>query len=81
MIRYQLPTAEESVAVLKARLGPMGKGIRWATVRSSVGGLSHAELVNAAEAAAKRSLLAEELRVTAAAMVETLGERSDSHGG
>ena len=81
VIRYQLPTAEESVAVLNARLGPIGKGIRWATVRSSVGGLSHAELVNAAEAAAKRSLLAREPRVSTAAMVEALGERSDSHGG
>jgi SpoVK/Ycf46/Vps4 family AAA+-type ATPase len=81
VIRYQLPTAEESVAVLKARLGPIGKGIRWATVRSSVGGLSHAELVNAAEAAAKRSLLAREPRVSTAAMVEALGERSDSHSG
>ena len=59
----------------------MGKGVRWATVRSNVGGLSHAELVKAAEAAAKRSLLAGENRVSTAAMVKALGDRSDSSGG
>ena len=81
VIRYRHPTDVESVSVLKSRLGPMGKGVRWATVRSNVGGLSHAELVKAAEAAAKRSLLAGENRVSTAAMVKALGDRSDSSGG
>ncbi|MDZ7677700.1 MAG: hypothetical protein U5K29_04015 [Acidimicrobiales bacterium] len=56
----------------------MGKGMRWASVRESTNGMSHAELVKAAETAAKRSLLAGDDRVAAATLVETLSERNNA---
>ena len=35
VINYERPTPDEAVTVLKARLGPIGKGIRWATVKGT----------------------------------------------
>jgi SpoVK/Ycf46/Vps4 family AAA+-type ATPase len=78
VVGYERPTPDEAVAVMKARLGPLGRGIRWATVRDLAAGLSHAELVKAAESAAKRSLLAGDDHVTATTLVDALTERSDS---
>jgi len=80
VISYRQPTPDEAVTVLKARLGPMGKGIRWASVRKSADGMSHAELVKAAETAAKRALLAGSDRVAAPTLVEALSERSHASG-
>ncbi len=78
IISYRQPTPDEAVTVLKARLGPMGKGIRWPSVRQSMKGMSHAELVKAAEAAAKRTLLASADRVATATLVQALSERSNA---
>lgn len=80
VISYRQPTPDEAVTVLKARLGPMGKGIRWASVRKSADEMSHAELVKAAETAAKRTLLAGNDRVAAETLVEALSERSHASG-
>ncbi len=80
LINYRQPTPDEAVTVLKARLGSMGKGIRWASVRNSADGMSHAELVKAAEVAAKRTLLAGDDRVAATTLVEALEERSHASG-
>lgn len=80
VISYRQPTPDEAVTVLKARLGPMGKRVRWASVRESTAGMSHAELVKAAEMAAKRTLLAGDDRVATATLVETLSERSNASG-
>ena len=60
VLNYWLPSSEEAVAVLgkvKARLGPLGIGVDWKPIRTVSDGMSHAELVKAAETAAKRSLL------------------------
>lgn len=78
VIHYRQPTPEEAVTVLKARLGSMGKGVRWATVRGAVDGISHAELVKAAESAAKRALLAGTDRVATAILLDALSERSSA---
>lgn len=80
VISYRQPTPDEAIAVLKARLGPMSKGIRWPSVRPSVEDMSHAELVKAAESAAKRTLLAGADRVATGTLVETLSERSNASG-
>ncbi|PZS12919.1 MAG: AAA family ATPase [Pseudonocardiales bacterium] len=64
VVNYQLPDAAQAALVMKARLGPLGKGLRWASVSLKEGGLSHAELVQAAEAAAKQVILRGEGRVT-----------------
>lgn len=80
VISYRAPTLDEAVTVLTARLGPMGTGIRWATVRKSANDMSHAELVKAAETAAKRTLLAGNDRVTTATLVGALNERRSASG-
>lgn len=77
VIAYELPDDQAAVAVLKARLGPLGKGIRWASIRGHTGGLSHAELVKAAEVAAKRSLLAGQDRVPLDLLRAALTERQE----
>jgi SpoVK/Ycf46/Vps4 family AAA+-type ATPase len=75
VITYELPDEQASAAVLKARLGPLGKGIRWTSVQRHTDGLSHAELVKAAEAAAKRSLLAGQDRVSIEVLRDALADR------
>ncbi len=80
VVSYRQPTPNEAIAVLKARLGPMGKGIRWATVRTATDGMSHAELVKAAETAAKRALLAGDDRVAVPTLIAALSERSHASG-
>ena len=81
VITYQRPEPDEAVKVLKARLGSLSKGLRWATVQGHTAGLSHAELVKAAESAAKRSLLSGEGQVATAVLVDTLRSRLDSTDG
>lgn len=78
VVNYQLPTPDEGVAVLRSRLASLGKGLRWATVRGHVDGLSHAELVKAAESAAKRTLLSGATHVSVATLTDALRERRDS---
>jgi SpoVK/Ycf46/Vps4 family AAA+-type ATPase len=72
VIRYELPDAAQASAVMKARLGPLGRGVRWASVRDNASGLSHAELVKAAEVAAKQAILRGEQHVTAADLSDAL---------
>jgi SpoVK/Ycf46/Vps4 family AAA+-type ATPase len=76
VISYQRPTRDEALVVLKARLGSYGRGIRWRTVSEHTVELSHADLVKAAESAAKHSLLAGDNHVATEMLVDALGERS-----
>ena len=76
VLTYELPTEQEAIAVLKNRLGPLLGRISWKAVTEATDGLSHALLVQAAEVAAKRSLLAGESRVAATVLVDALRERS-----
>jgi SpoVK/Ycf46/Vps4 family AAA+-type ATPase len=79
-ISYELPNADETVRVLKKRLGSLGRGIKWPAIKSNQFGLSHAELVKAAEAAAKRSLLSKEALVTTEGLMAALNQRRESSG-
>ncbi len=81
VITYDLPSEEQSIAVLKSRLGPLSKGIRWSQVRPRTHGLSHAELVKAAESAAKRALLGGASTVSIEGLVDCLSERSATASG
>ncbi len=73
VLRYSLPEPNEAIQVLKSTLGSLAAdGIDWPTVGACAGCLSHAELVQAAETAAKRSLLSGREQVDAAALIETL---------
>ena len=62
MITYQLPDVTQAGLVMKARLGPMGSDIRWSDLDTS--NLSHAELVKAAETAAKQAIMRGDNQVT-----------------
>ena len=78
VLTYCLPTPDEAVRVMDQRLGPLGQIVSWNIVREHCGELSQAELVKAAEAAAKRSLLAGEQRVATETLVVALRERDKS---
>lgn len=57
VLDYALPDAKQGTAVMRARLGSLAKGIRWTALAADIEGLSHADLVRAAEAAAKSVIL------------------------
>jgi SpoVK/Ycf46/Vps4 family AAA+-type ATPase len=75
VIVYELPDPTQAVAVMKARLGPLAKGMRWARAANAARGLSHADLVKAAEAAAKHALMHDGRRVIASDVVRALDAR------
>ncbi len=75
VITYGLPTAKEAAAVMRARLGPMAKGIRWSALSKATAGLSHADLVKGAEAAAKQALMRGDERVGADDLTVALAAR------
>lgn len=57
VLDYALPDSRQAVAVMRGRLGSIAKGVRWASLTDDMAGLSHSELVRAAEAAAKSVIL------------------------
>jgi SpoVK/Ycf46/Vps4 family AAA+-type ATPase len=54
---YALPDPKQGAAVMRSRLGSIAHGIRWGSLSPLMEGLSHADLVRAAEAAAKSVIL------------------------
>jgi SpoVK/Ycf46/Vps4 family AAA+-type ATPase len=73
-ITYGLPERKHALAVMKARLGPLAKGTTWPP-KNRTDGLSHAELVHAAESAAKAALLRGDEVVTTADLADALSIR------
>lgn len=61
---YSLPDSVQATAVMRARLGTMARGIRWPSITAAAQGLSHADLVRAAETAAKTAVLSGADRVS-----------------
>ncbi len=58
VLPYEPPTPEQAVEVMRRRLNGMDTStVRWPAVSERVSGLSHAELVKAAESAAKQAIL------------------------
>lgn len=57
VLDYVLPDAKQGAAVMRGRLGSLAKGVRWVSLASAMDGLSHADLVRAAESAAKTAIL------------------------
>lgn len=57
VLDYALPDAAQGAALMRGRLGTLAKGIRWPSLATDMQGLSHADLVRAAEAAAKSVIL------------------------
>lgn len=71
-VDYFLPDVADAVTVLRSRLGPLGTSIKWEEVGPLTAGMSHAELVRAAETAAKTAILSGETTV-GHALVAALG--------
>ncbi len=78
VLSYHLPSPDEAIAIIKGRLRSLAGQIDWRKAQEATSGLSQADLVKAAEAAAKRSLLAGEKRVTTTVLVDSLRDRSGS---
>lgn len=81
VITYDRPTRDAAVQVMRARLGLFGKGVRWSTVSTHTDGLSHAEVVQAAEGAAKLAVLAGADHVDTVSLVDALRQRRELSGG
>jgi len=64
VLDYALPDARQAAIVMRGRLGSIAKGVRWPSLAENVAGLSHADLVRAAESAAKSVILSGGSRVT-----------------
>lgn len=79
-ITYHLPDKGQAVQVMKTRLGPLGRGLRWSAVSQASEGLSHAELVKAAEDAAKQAILRSEERVSIDELASALAARRATRG-
>ena len=82
VIAYALPDSAQALDVLRRRLGGVNTStVSWDEVYEHVTGLSQAELVRAAEAAAKRAILGGTTSVSTAALVTSLDERRSAHNG
>lgn len=80
VLTYAMPSDKEVAAILRGRLGTLGKGVRWASLVPEATGLSHAELLRAAESAAKEVLLRGGDRVTTSDLLNSLRSRQTASG-
>ncbi|WP_245620185.1 AAA family ATPase [Phenylobacterium immobile] len=76
VITYALPDAALIAQILKRRLSTFDtKGLAWTKVGAAAAGLSQAEVVRAAESAAKTTILTSAPQVTTAALLDAVAER------
>lgn len=75
VLSYKLPEPDQALAVVRQRLGALMPAIDWEELRSSAVGLSHADLVKAAESAAKTALMRGDTKVTAGDLAHSLDVR------
>ena len=75
VLTYRLPEESDVRLVIRGRLGSLATVPRWDKVKKAAAGLSHADLVKAAETAAKNALLRGDDHVTADDLVQALDER------
>lgn len=80
VLTYQLPEPRQVRLVIRGRLGTMVKGLRWDKVDQAAEGLSHADLVEAAQTAAKGALMRDQTGVSVEDLVAALGERRAASG-
>jgi AAA+ superfamily predicted ATPase len=82
VIAYALPDSTQSLDVLRRRLSAVNtSAVSWDEVADHVNELSQAELVRAAESAAKRAILDESASVSTAGLVVSLDERRTARHG
>ncbi|MEV0846542.1 ATP-binding protein [Streptomyces sp. NPDC049954] len=76
VVPYEPPTPEQAVEVMRRRLAGMDTGtVRWSSVTERVAGLSHAELVKAAESAAKQAIMGGADMIDDRLLLNALSER------
>ncbi|MEJ3405854.1 ATP-binding protein [Rathayibacter sp. YIM 133350] len=75
VLTYQLPDARQASVVIRARLGSLGTGLSLAKLGEHTTGLSHADLVKAAESAAKGALMRGKSVVNRADLIAALSAR------
>lgn len=75
VLTYTLPDARQAVSVIRARLGSLASGTSLAKLGEYTADLSHAELVKAAESAAKSVLMRGEAHVGRDDLVTALNAR------
>jgi len=75
VLTYELPDAQQSAAVIRARLGSLAAGMSQAKLGQYTDGLSHADLVKAAEGAAKTALMRGDTSVTRDELIAALTAR------
>lgn len=75
VLTYQLPDARQASSVIRARLGSLGAGLTLARLGDHTSGLSHADLVKAAENAAKAALMRGQSSVNREDLVAALATR------
>ncbi|RWR21778.1 ATP-binding protein [Agrococcus lahaulensis] len=75
VLTYSLPDARQAGMVIRARLGSLLSGTSLAKLNELTAGLSHADMVKAAEAAAKTALMRGEPHVTREDLVTALRAR------
>jgi len=75
VLTYHLPNRMQARSVIKGRLGTLMKGLRWDSVDARTDGLSHADLVKAAESAAKSVLMRGDTLITAEDLIVALDTR------
>lgn len=77
VIEYRLPDQQEVVLLVQEHLGPFElKEISWEQIYEVSSGLSHAEIVRAAESAAKTAVLDGESTISTDALAAALRERA-----
>ncbi|SMX98569.1 AAA family ATPase [Brevibacterium aurantiacum] len=75
VLTYHLPDKMQARSVIKGRLGSLMKGMRWDNVDAHTDELSHADLVKAAEAAAKAVLMRGDTLISGDDLVNALDTR------
>lgn len=75
VLTYGLPDRRQASAVIRARLGTLAKGVSWGKVSPHTEGHSHADLVKAAEGAAKTALMRGDLVVNSEDLIASLASR------
>lgn len=78
VIRYSMPSKDEIVKLLKARLsGHVSKGFQWSKLPDLCEGLSNAEIVRAADEALKETLIYGHEKITASMLKDAIIDRRE----
>lgn len=75
VLTYTLPTSKQAQSVIRKRLGSLVKGVSLSGLGPLTDGLSHADLVKAAESAAKSALMRSDSGVTRSDLETALATR------